>query len=244
MNLFVTIVGVTIFAALQAFYWFSRSRSGARTSALLDKLGGAANLGEVSLLRRFDESEGLIAGWRTRLRQAGEPPELAPFISKMTLWGLVGALVGLIIGGAMGTAVAGGLTGALLPVLQLGRRRRQRMMDIEKNLPEALQVLIISLKAGHALPKAIETTSKETPGPLRDELQLLGEELKLGRSVEEALLRFGNRLSAISTVRTFVVAVIVLIANQGAESGKSSINIGGDVINGGGVYCVQLLPFH
>ena len=42
--------------------------------------------------------------------------------------------------------------------------------------------------------------------------------------------------TSVSTVFC-VIAVIVLIANQGAESGKGSINIGGDVINGGGVYC-------
>ena len=47
--------------------------------------------------------------------------------------------------------------------------------------------------------------------------------------------------TSVSTVFC-VIAVIVLIANQGAESGKGSINIGGDVINGGGVTGPLVVP--
>jgi tight adherence protein B len=123
---------------------------------------------------------------------------------------MIGALGGLIVGASLGTGFAGALVGGGLPIIQLGRRRRERLVDIEKNLPEALQVLIISLKAGHAVPKAIATTAEEMPGPLRDELQILADELNLGRTVEDGFLRLGQRLSSIATIRTFVVAVIVL----------------------------------
>jgi len=210
MELFVVLVGATLFCVLQALYWHQRGRTRKKALDLLGRLGGAADFNEVSLLREGAADNGLVASLRTRLRQAGEPPEITPFLAKVVLWGLMGAVLGLLVGGALGTGLAGGLLGGSLPLMQLGRRRTQRLIDIEKNLPEALQVLIISLKAGHALPKAIATTAIEMPGALREELQILADELKLGRSVEEGFLRLGQRLSSLSTVRTFVVAVIVL----------------------------------
>jgi tight adherence protein B len=210
MTLFVTLIGATLFCALQALYWYQRGRTRAKSNALLDRLGGAADLNEVSLLKEGGAGGGLVASLKTRLRQAGEPPDIGPFVAKVMLWALMGSVIGLLIGGALGTGLAGALLAGFLPLMQLSRRRAQRLFDIEKNLPEALQVLIISLKAGHALPKAITTTAVEMPGPLCEELQILADELKLGRSVEEGFLRLGQRLSSISTVRTLVVAVIVL----------------------------------
>lgn len=210
MNLFIFTVTLCVFAVLQAGYWFLRSRGEGRAANLLARLGGVADDVEVSLLRRDEENSDLFAGLRERLRQAGDESELPSFFAKSALFGMLGALVALILSGELLPSFAGGLLGSLFPYLQLSHRRSARLMEIEKSIPEALQIMIISLRAGHPLPKAVETTSQELVGPLRSEFKILAEELKLGRSVDEAFLEFGNRLSSVDTVRTLVVAVVVL----------------------------------
>ncbi len=210
MTVFVFTVGLCFFAILQAGYWFLRGRGEGRAASLLARLGGVAADVEVSLLRQEDDESGLIAGLRHRLRQAGEDPEISSFFAKSALFAMVGGLLALILSGAFEPSLLGALVGSLVPYLQLSQRRNARLMDIEKSIPEALQIMIISLRAGHPLPKAVETTAEELSGPLRTEFKMLAEELKLGRSVEEAFLNFGNRLGSVGTVRTLVVAIVVL----------------------------------
>ena len=60
------------------------------------------------------------------------------------------------------------------------------------------------------MPKAIATTAAETNGPLQEELQVLADELRLGRTVEDGFMRLGQRLRSLPTMRTFVVAVVIL----------------------------------
>ena len=210
MTTVVVTISLAIFCALQALYWFGRGRSSARANALLERLGGASSLQDVTLLKQVDEAGSFRSSLQDMLRQAGEPVQIFPFVIKVINWTLIGAVIGLVAGGSLAALAMGGIVGFVLPLLRLGQRRRQRLAQIEKNLPEALQVLIISLKSGHAMPKAIATTAEEMSGPLRIELQILADELRLGRSVEVGFLRLGQRLERLQTVRTFVVAVVVL----------------------------------
>ncbi len=203
-------VGLMIFAVMQAYYWFRRSRSETRAADLLNRLGGLAADVEVSLLRNDQDGDTLNQLIKEKLLEAGEEPDVSSFYAKAALFGVMGALLGLVLGGGLGSALLVAPVGMLVPYFQLVQKRRARMAAIERGMPEALQVIIISLRAGHPLPKSIETTSLEVKGPIAAELRLLSDELKLGRSVEEAFLNMGQRLSAVSTVRTFVVAVVVL----------------------------------
>ena len=193
-------VAGSVFCALQALFWFTRSRSSARASALLERLGGAASINEVSLLTEVDEIGGLMGGLRERLVLAGDPPDITPFVSRVFLFSMLGGLAGLIVMNSLGAGLAGAIVGMSVPFMQLRNKIRSRAVQISKGLPEALQVLTISLKAGHALPKAVATTAAETPGALGEELQILAEELALGRSVEEAFLGLGQRLSRVGVM--------------------------------------------
>ena len=116
----------------------------------------------------------------------------------------------MIVTQAVVPFVWGLLLGSAVPYFALKRMRAKRMADIERSVPEALEVMIISLKAGHALPKAISTTAAEISGPFADELNQISEELRLGRSIDDVFLRLGNRLAGVKTVRTLCVSVLVL----------------------------------
>ena len=77
-------------------------------------------------------------------------------------------------------------------VLNFVRRRRLLLADAQ--LPSALSLLCNALKAGLALPQAIEMASLELADPLGFEFARASAELKLGRTVEEALAIMGERL--------------------------------------------------
>ena len=210
MTSFVVIVGITIFCVLQASFWFRRSREVARESDLLQRLGGASAMQDMTLLRRTDDESSLLGKFRMHLRLSGETGEIFPFMITVLNWVMIFGFLGLVAGQTLATAVIGMLLGVCFPMMRLSQRRRQRLREIEKTLPEALQVLIISLKSGHAMPKAIATTAAETNGPLQEELQVLADELRLGRTVEDGFMRLGQRLRSLPTMRTFVVAVVIL----------------------------------
>ena len=142
--------------------------------------------------------------------EAGEAADVSAFSTKSIMWGLLGGVVFMIISGSLTSFMMGFLAGGLVPYFGLKRTRAKRMAEINQSVPEALEVMIISLKAGHALPKAVSTTAAEISGPFADELNQVSEELRLGRSVEEVFLRLGNRLAGVKTVRTLCVSVLVL----------------------------------
>ena len=200
-------VAGSVFCALQALFWFTRSRSSARASALLERLGGAASINEVSLLKEVDEIGGMMGGLRERLVLAGDPPDITPFVSRVFLFSMLGGLAGLIVMNSL----SAGLAGAIVDVrafMQLRNKIRSRAVQISKDCPKTTSADHL-LKADMRSQRPL-TTAAETPGALGEELQILAEELALGRSVEEAFLGLGQRLSRVGVVRTLVVSVVVL----------------------------------
>ena len=203
-------VGLTVFSALQMFFWRARRRSEERAQSLLDKLGGQVEIKNVSLFKESEDDYRSLSAIKRLMVEAGEVPDVKNFTTKMLMWALILGVAFMILAGAVLPFIWGALIGSAVPYFGLKRTRAKRMADIEKSVPEALEVMIISLKAGHALPKAVSTTAAEISGPFSDELNQLSEELRLGRTVEDVFLRLGNRLSGVKTVRTLCVSVLVL----------------------------------
>jgi tight adherence protein B len=77
-------------------------------------------------------------------------------------------------------------------------------------MPQALEIMALALRAGHAMPKALALAADETPAPLSRELRRACDEHALGRPIEGVLAGFGQRLPGCEAVNTFVVAVLVL----------------------------------
>jgi tight adherence protein B len=70
--------------------------------------------------------------------------------------------------------------------------------------------MALALRAGHALPGALELAAAESPAPLCHELRRAHDEHQLGRPIAEVLAAMGERLPQCAAVETFVVAVAVL----------------------------------
>jgi Flp pilus assembly protein TadB len=94
--------------------------------------------------------------------------------------GIAGAVMGVIIGW---------LATQLYQTIRIDRRSNQ----FAEQLPDALQLVIGSLKAGFSLPQALDTLVREAPEPVASEFGRALAEHRLGADVSDALERLAQR---------------------------------------------------
>jgi tight adherence protein B len=134
---------------------------------------------------------------------------LAPntFICIAILLSGVGFLIGWLVRSWTWSLSLSFLLG-VLPIMVLRWKRRRKTSKIERYMPDAMELLARSLKAGHTLSGTLDLVSQEIPGPLGTEMRITFEEQKLGLSMPQAFRRMGERVAS-QDLRYFVTAVII-----------------------------------
>jgi tight adherence protein B len=89
-----------------------------------------------------------------------------------------------------------GALGLLGPILFLRFKVSRRQRKFEAQLPDALQLLAGTLRAGYSLPQGMEAVSHEIEDPMGVELRRVMTEARLGRELEEALEAAAERLDS------------------------------------------------
>jgi len=107
----------------------------------------------------------------------------------------------LLFSGAMG------LLGFFLPVVWLGRRISSRQDEIVKTLPDALDLLTISVEAGLPFDGAMQRVAEKWDNELSKGFQRLLTEMQMGKSRRDALRDMSNRMD-VPDVTSFVAALI------------------------------------
>ena len=96
----------------------------------------------------------------------------------------------------LGYALAAAGVGYLLPSMALGRLERRRQHRIRMGLPDALDLLVVSVEAGLGLDQAIQRVGEEIAfahRELSDELRLVNLELRAGKGRTDALRALAER---------------------------------------------------
>jgi tight adherence protein C len=114
----------------------------------------------------------------------------------------------------LGLPVAG-FFGWKAPLILVDRRARGRLEQIDYDLPELIDILVVTVEAGLGFSGSIRTASERISGPLGDELRLALQEQNMGLSTEESLRHMLARADTPS-IRSFVRAV-----TQGESLGVS-----------------------
>lgn len=128
---------------------------------------------------------------------------------------LVGGLL-LILSAVMGMAlhfpafVTGLLMGVTLGgfIYYLKYRCAQRIKMIEKQLPDALDLMVRAQQSGHAFISALQITASESRAPIALEFRKVFDEINLGMSVQAAMNHLASRIDS-KEIRYFVVAVLI-----------------------------------
>jgi len=127
------------------------------------------------------------------------------------LFGLGFVLLPVVIGMSAWLALPAGLVGTMfgfiVPDLLLSMRADGRQAAIRRALPEALDLMAISVQAGVGLEQAIAIVTERLPGPLGEELSRLLHELRLGFSRREALTSLRDRTSC-PELATFILSLL------------------------------------
>ncbi|NGQ91107.1 pilus assembly protein TadB [Rhodobacter sp. HX-7-19] len=122
--------------------------------------------------------------------------------SPQQLIGIMGLLaafayVGLTLGTAAETTVRIGLSvvmGVGGVYVWVSRKAKKRMSLLEEQLPDAVELMVRSLRVGHPFSAAVAIVSKEVADPLGTEFGLIADEATYGRDISESLRAFANRM--------------------------------------------------
>lgn len=121
------------------------------------------------------------------------------------------AFVGLTVGTEVEplvrlfVAVAMGVGGVYM---WIARAANKRMSLIEEQLPEAVELMVRSLRVGHPFSSAIQIVAKEVPDPLGTEMGMISDEAAYGRDMGETLKAMAERLD-MQDLRFLAVAVTI-----------------------------------
>src|SRR5213082_476015 len=157
-----------------------------------------------------------VDGVSARLLAAGLGRSLSPtaflaFKSGLAIGGIVlGALFGGAVAGAGGvlflSVTLAGL-GFILPDLAVSSKARQRKERIRAELPDALDLMAVSVEAGMGFDGAISKLTDHMSGPLADEFALTLSEIRIGETRQDALKKLSARTST-PELAPFVRAII------------------------------------
>jgi tight adherence protein B len=179
-----------------------RGSSNAAQATLLDKSIAAETRGRIESLL------GDLPGLRQYSEQAASPLTVSQFL--LITLGLAGAGVGLTLLSPLPWFLAplSGLLLGSIPPTWLYLRRKRRLAAFGRQLPEALELLGRSLKAGHSLAAGFGLIGNEMQEPIRSEFLRTFEEQNLGVSLEQALEGMSERVPNMD-LRFFATAVIM-----------------------------------
>ena len=160
---------------------------------------------------------GMIARIDSKLERAGYPGglrgadwvgvKLLALIGFAVLFFLLALfLTGSPVVGMLFTVVGAGV-GYIAPEFWLGRKMKARSMSMILQLPDALDLLTISVEAGLGFDAALAKCVEKMEGPLIDEYRQALAEVRMGRSRRDALRDVANRADA-QPVSNFIGAIV------------------------------------
>ena len=133
--------------------------------------------------------------WLSNLIVAsGLPYDQKKWITYVVAAGLIGGIGGfaathmplmVLLGAALG--------GMVVPVFVLKIMAGRRAKKLGFQLPQALEVIVRSLEAGHPVPTAIALVGREMSDPIGSEFGMAADEIAYGATLEQAIARMSER---------------------------------------------------
>ena len=103
--------------------------------------------------------------------------------------------------------IGAGVFGYLLPNILLNNAGQKRENQMQNALPDALDLMTISVEAGLGFDAAVSRVAKETTGPLAQELARLLQEMQIGVGRMEAMRAMAER-TTMTDLKSFCLAMV------------------------------------
>jgi tight adherence protein B len=218
------LVFLAVLLAAEGTWALARGGLGLRRAALRRRLRRLASTlhapdvpSEESILRRAGATRSLLGralaslpfadALALQLYRAGHPFGLGTFVAlsgglALGGWALGGALLG------SGLAALPGLALGFLPFVLVRRSLVRRARRFEEGFPDALDLVIRALRAGHSLTTGLQLVGRELPDPVGPEFAQVAHEIRLGQDVRSALANLAHRVRG-TDLPFFVTAILV-----------------------------------
>ena len=129
------------------------------------------------------------------------------FVAALVLSLVVTMLLGLSLVVTVVVCVGVGMLGYSAPNAVLYHKGSERSEKMQRDLPDALDLLTISVEAGLAFDAALSRVAKSTTGPLAEEFARVLQEMNIGMGRTDAMRALGER-TAIPELKSFVTAMV------------------------------------
>ena len=161
------------------------------------------------------------------LEQAGLSITVEDYAALQLVTVVAGAILGLLLGFSMESdtmqlvlfVVIGAYAGFAILRFVVSSKATQRKRALERQLPDMLDLLSVSVEAGLGFEQALHQITQNMEGPLIDEIAVTYREMAMGRSRRDALILLGERCDT-DDVKAFTSALV-----QAGQLGISIRNV-------------------
>ncbi|MFN3825676.1 MAG: type II secretion system F family protein [Pseudorhodobacter sp.] len=149
----------------------------------------------------------ILASKAQKANIAFTPQQLIMIMAGLSVFSFLGLTIGTSAEASVRLliAVAMGVGGVYVWV---SRKAKQRMDLMEEQLPDAVELMVRSLRVGHPFSSAVGIVSKEVADPLGTEFGIIADEAAYGRDISESLKEFAERMDS-QDLRFLAVAVTI-----------------------------------
>ncbi|MGA0541662.1 type II secretion system F family protein [Neotabrizicola sp. VNH66] len=149
----------------------------------------------------------MLAKKAQRANIAFSPMQLIGIMAGLSVFAFLGLTVGTSadLGTRALVAVAMGVGGVYVWV---NNKAKKRMSLLEEQLPDAVELMVRSLRVGHPFSSAVAIVAREVADPLGSEFGVIADESAYGRDISESLKAFAERMDS-QDLRFLAVAVSI-----------------------------------
>lgn len=214
------VIFIAVLALVEGIYLtvFGRSISlNSRVNRRLEMLDKGTKRAEVlEQLRKEMQQHGkvrsiplysMLASKAQKAAIAFTPKQLMMMMAGLTVFAFIGLTVGTNTGLLMNVIISV-LMGVGGIYFWVSMKAGKRLSMIEEQLPDAIELMVRSLRVGHPFSSAIQIVSREVEDPLATEFGVIADESAYGRDIGEALKDMAERLD-MQDLRFLAVAVTI-----------------------------------
>jgi len=142
------------------------------------------------------------------IEQSGATLSVAQFLALTLAIGVAVAVAGYLLAlpGLVSLLLA--VAAACIPYAVIVNKKMKRVGRIERQLPDALDLMSRALRAGHSFPSALDMVGKEGQQPIAQEFRVVSDEVNFGIPLNDALNNLAVRVP-VTDLRYFVIAVLI-----------------------------------
>lgn len=220
--------GILLFAAVVLcvegiYLWWNNTHGPAarRIESRLRALsaGGQVNAERLSILKkrllsdkpalqRWLMSVPRIGALDRLLEQSGSSWSVAQLLGYCALVALCAVALIPLLPIPVPLVLAGAAAIGVMPILHVMRLRIKRLKQMERQLPDAVDMIARALRAGHSFAGALGMVGQEMKAPIGPEFRTTFEEINYGVALDEAMTNLAIRVP-VADLRYFVIAVLI-----------------------------------